>query len=42
MPNKITIGQKEYFPNINRIKYEGLDSKDPLTFRYYDAENVIS
>ena len=42
MPNKITIGQKEYFPNIKRIKYEGPDSKDPLTFRYYDAEKVIS
>ena len=42
MPNKITIGHKEYFPNIKRIKYEGPDSKDPLTFSYYDAEKVIS
>lgn len=41
MPKEIIIGKKEYFPNIERIKYEGPDSKNPLAFCYYDAEKVI-
>ena len=31
----------EYFANINKIKFEGKDSKNPLAFRYYDAECVV-
>ena len=31
----------EYFANINKIKFEGKDSKNPLAFRYYDAERVV-
>ena len=38
MSINITIGEKEYFPNIKQIKYEGKQSKDPLSFKYYDAE----
>jgi len=32
---------KEYFPEIGKIKFEGKDSKNPLAFRYYDAEKVV-
>ncbi len=32
---------KEYFANIGKIKFEGADSKNPLAFRYYDAERVV-
>jgi xylose isomerase len=32
---------KEYFPNIGKIKFEGKESKNPLAFRYYDAEKVV-
>ncbi|MCX4368894.1 MAG: xylose isomerase [Duncaniella sp.] len=32
---------KEYFPTIGKIKFEGKDSKNPLAYRYYDAEKVI-
>ncbi|MDR1737269.1 MAG: xylose isomerase [Candidatus Symbiothrix sp.] len=32
---------KEYFPNIGKIKFEGKDSKNPLAFRYYDAEKPV-
>ena len=32
---------KEYFPEIGTIKFEGKDSKNPLAYRYYDAEKVI-
>ncbi|CAM6091807.1 unnamed protein product [Calypogeia fissa] len=31
----------EFFPNISRIKYEGPSSRNPLAFRYYNAEEVI-
>lgn len=32
---------KEYFPGIGQIKYEGPESKNPLAFKYYDAEKVV-
>ena len=31
----------EIFKNIPKIKYEGNNSKNPLAFKYYDAERVI-
>jgi xylose isomerase len=30
-----------YFPAVGKIKFEGKDSKNPLAFRYYDAEKII-
>lgn len=32
---------KEYFENIKKIKYEGADSKNPLSFKFYNPEAVI-
>ncbi len=32
---------KEYFPGVGKIKFEGKDSKNPMAYRYYDAEKVI-
>lgn len=32
---------KEYFNNIKQVKYEGPDSKNPLAFKYYDADRII-
>ena len=32
---------KEFFPEIGKIKFEGRDSRNPLAYRYYDAEKVI-
>ena len=32
---------KEYFPEIGKIKYEGTGSRNPLAFRYYDADRVV-
>ena len=32
---------KEYFPGIEKIKFEGVESKNPMAFRYYDAEKVV-
>ena len=31
----------EIFKNIGKIKYEGKESKNPLAFKYYDADRVI-
>ena len=32
---------KEYFPMIHKVEYEGKTSKDPFSFKYYDAERII-
>ena len=33
--------QKEYFPGIGEIKFEGKESTNPLAFRYYEPEKVV-
>lgn len=33
---------KEFFQNIDKIKYEGPASKNPMAFRYYDAERIVN
>ena len=35
------MATKEYFPQIGKIKFEGKESKNPMAYRYYDAEKVI-
>ena len=32
---------KEFFPGIEKIKFEGKNSKNPMAFRYYDPEKVV-
>ena len=32
---------KSYFPNVERIRYEGSESDNPLSFRYYHPEELI-
>jgi xylose isomerase len=32
---------KEYFPSVGRIPFEGVESKSPMAFHYYDPERVI-
>ena len=31
----------EGFPDVKKIRYEGPDSKNPLAFRHYDADEVV-
>lgn len=31
----------EFFPGIGKIKFEGKESRNPLAFRYYNAEKVV-
>ena len=42
MSINLTIGEKEYFPNIKKIEYEGRDSDNPLAFKFYDSERIVS
>lgn len=35
-------GEREFFPEIPAIPYEGPQSKNPLAFRYYEADRVVA
>ncbi len=39
---KLTLGDKEYFPGIGKINYEGPKTKNELAFAYYDPAQVIN
>ena len=32
----------EFYPNIPKIRYEGSKSKNPLSFRFYNPEEVVA
>ncbi|MCC8143181.1 MAG: xylose isomerase [Tannerellaceae bacterium] len=34
-------GEKEFFPGIGKIEFEGRESKNPLAFHYYDENKVV-
>ena len=36
------IGNKEYFPGIGKITYEGPASRNPLAFKFYQADRLIN
>merc|ERR1719487_1926728 len=35
------MNSNEYFKNISKIQFEGVKSKNPLSFRYYDKNRII-
>ena len=39
---KVTAGPTEYFPDIERISFEGKESDNPLAFRYYDEDREVA
>ncbi|SKB65837.1 xylose isomerase [Daejeonella lutea] len=39
--SSITLGNKEFFKGISQIKYEGLQSDNPLAFRWYDEDKIV-
>ncbi len=41
MSQQIFIGDREYFPNISSIPFEGRQSDNPLAFKFYDANKVV-
>ena len=38
----VTLGDKEYFPGIGKIKFEGKGSRNPMAFKYYDETKVVA
>lgn len=38
----ITLGSKEFFPGIGKIKFEGPQSDNPLSYKWYDENRVIA
>lgn len=36
-----TIGNKEFFPSIGNIPFEGVELRNPLAFKYYDGYKMI-
>jgi xylose isomerase len=41
MANNFFVGNREYFPGIDKIQYEGAGSDNPLAFKAYDADRMI-
>ena len=35
------MANKVYFPGIDKIAFEGTESKNPLAFRYFDPERLV-
>ena len=35
------MASKQYFPTVGQIEFEGLESKNPMAFRYYDPEDIF-
>ncbi len=42
MAINVILGEREYFPGINKIQFEGPESKNPLAFKYYDENLVVA
>ncbi len=42
MKLNVTTGQKEFFPGIKKIEFEGKDSKNPLAFKFYQPDKKIA
>lgn len=38
----ITLGNKEFFPSIGKIKYEGPSSNNPLSYKWYNEDQIIA
>lgn len=42
MSRKVFVGDREYFPGIGRIRYEGPESDNALAFKAYDPARVVA
>lgn len=42
MSLKVFVGDREYFPGIGRIRYEGPESDNALAFKAYDPARVVA
>jgi len=39
---KVITGDKEFFKGIGSIKYEGVESDNPLAFKWYDENRIVA
>lgn len=42
MANNYFVGDREYFPSIGSIPFEGRESDNPLAFKFYDANKTVA
>lgn len=42
MPTDVSIGDREFFPGVGRIAFEGPRTDNPLAFAWYDEDRVIA
>lgn len=42
MSRNLFVGDREYFPGIGRIAYEGPGSDNPLAYKAYDAQRMVA
>jgi xylose isomerase len=42
MSTWVFVGDKEFFPDISKINYEGPGSDNPLAFKVYDADREVA
>lgn len=40
--SNIVSGEKEFFKGIGQIKFEGLESDNPLAYRWYDENKIVA
>ncbi len=38
----VVLGEKEFFPSVGQIKFEGLESTNPLAYRWYDESRIVA
>lgn len=38
----ITTGNKEFFPGIGKINYEGTQSDNPLAYKWFDENKIVA
>ena len=42
MSRPVFVGAREYFPGVNKVEFEGLESDKPLAFKVYDPSRVVA
>ena len=42
MDRNIVTGMREYFPNINKVVYEGPESSNPLAYKFYNEDQIVA
>ena len=40
--SKVILGDKEFFKGVGQIQFEGLESDNPLAYRWYDENRVVA